>query len=83
MELTNSLVANSGGVGNNDYDDLLFREEEDTGEEGNINILRPAKKSRAKTKQMSDDELFLYFQELLEVYQWCHAGMSIVAASNY
>jgi hypothetical protein len=42
MELTNSLVANSGGIGNDDYDDL-FREEEDTGEEGNINILRPAK----------------------------------------
>ena len=65
MELTNSPVTNSGGVGDDDYDDL-FREEEDTGEEGNINIPRPAKKSRAKTKQMSDDELFLYFQELLQ-----------------
>jgi len=64
LELTNSLVANSGGVGNGDYDDL-FREEEDTGEEGNLNIPRPPKKSRAETKQMSDDELFLYFQELL------------------
>ena len=65
MELTNSPIANSGGVGDddNDYDDL-FREEEDTGEEGNINIPRPAKKSRAETKQMSDDGLFLYFQEL-------------------
>ena len=63
MELTNSLVAYSGGVGDNNYDDL-FREEEDTGEEGNINIPRPAKKSRAETKQMSDDGLFLYFQEL-------------------
>ena len=66
LELTNSLVANSDGVGNDDYNDL-FREEEDTGEEGNINIPRQAKKSRADTKQMSDDELFLYFQELLEV----------------
>ncbi len=47
MELTNSLVANSGGVGDNNYDNL-FREEEDTGEEGNINIPRPAQKSRAK-----------------------------------
>ena len=47
MELTNSLVANSGGVGDNNYDNL-FREEEDTGKEGNINIPRPAKKSRAK-----------------------------------
>ncbi len=74
MELTNSLVTNSGGVGNNDYDDLLFREEEDTGEEGNINILRPAKKSRAKTKQMSDDELFLYFQELLEAQAMVSCG---------
>jgi hypothetical protein len=68
MELTNSLVANPEGVGvgNDDYDDL-FREEEDTWEEGNIDIPRPAKKSRAETKQMSNDELFLYFQELLEV----------------
>jgi len=63
-----SLVANPGGVGvgDNESDDL-FREEEGTGEEGNINIPRQAKKSRADTKQMSDDELFLYFQELLEV----------------
>ena len=37
------MVANSGGVGDNDYDDL-FREEEDTGEKGNINIPRPAKR---------------------------------------
>jgi len=67
MELTNSQVTNSGGIGDDDYDyDDLFREEEDTGEEGNINILRPAKKSRVKTQKMSDDELFLYFQELLE-----------------
>ena len=66
LELANSPVANSGGVGKDDYDDLS-REEEDTGEEGNINIPRPAKKSRAETKQMSDDEHFLYFQELLEV----------------
>ena len=41
--MTNSMVANSGGVGDNDYDDL-FREEEDTGEKGNINIPRPAKR---------------------------------------
>jgi len=62
MELTNSPVANSGGVGDDDYDyDDLFREEEDTGEEGNINIPRPAKKSKVETKKMSDDELFLYF----------------------
>jgi hypothetical protein len=73
MELTNSLVTNSGGVGDGDYDyDDLFREEEDTGEKSKINIPRLAKKSRAKTKQMSDDDLFLYFQELL-----CRAGMSI------
>jgi hypothetical protein len=43
IELTNSMVANSGGVGDNDYDDL-FREKEDTGEKGNINIPRPAKR---------------------------------------
>ena len=74
MELTNLLVAYSGGaVGDIDYDDL-FREEEYTGEEGNINILRPAKKSRAKTKQMSDDELFLYFQELLEAQAMVSCG---------
>ena len=79
MELTNSLVTNSGGVGDGDYDyDNLFREEEDTGEKSKINIPKLAKKSRAKTKQMSDDDLFLYFQELL-----CRAGMSIAAASNY
>ena len=66
LELTNSPVTNSGGVGKDDYDDLS-REEEDTGEEGNINIPRLAKKSRSETKQMSDDEHFLYFQELLEV----------------
>ena len=51
MELTNSPVRNSGGVGDDyDYDDL-FREEEDTGEEGNINIPRPAKKSKVETKK--------------------------------
>ena len=66
MEWTNSPVANSGGVGDDDYDDMFTREEEDTGEEGNINIPRLAKKSRAETKQMSDYELFLYFQELLD-----------------
>jgi hypothetical protein len=42
LELTNSPVTNSGGVGKDDYDDLS-REEEDTGEEGNINVQRPAK----------------------------------------
>ena len=73
MELTNSPVANSGGVGNGDYDDL-FREEEDTGEEGNLNIPRPAKKSRVETQKMSDDELFLYFQELLEAQAMVSCG---------
>ena len=67
IELNNSQVTNSGSVGDNDYDyNDLLREEEDTGEEGNINIPRPAKKSGAETQKMSDDELFLYFQELLE-----------------
>jgi hypothetical protein len=75
MELTNSPIANSGGVGDddNDYDDL-FREEEDTGEEGNINIPRPAKKNKAETKKMSDDELFLYIQELLEAQAMVSCG---------
>ena len=72
--MTNSLVANSDGVGNDDYNDL-FREEEDTGEEGNIiNISRPAKKSKVETKKMSDDELFLYFQELLEAQAMVSCG---------
>ena len=75
MELTNSQVTNSGGVGDDDYDyDDLFREEEDTGEEGNINIPRPAKKSKVETKKMSDDELFLYFQELLEAQAMVSCG---------
>ena len=75
MELTNSLVANSGSVGsaNYDYNDL-FREEEDTGEEVNINISRPANKSKVETKKMSDDELFLYFQELLEAQAMVSCG---------
>ncbi len=74
MELTNSLVANSGTVDDDDFNDLFREEEEDTAEEVNINVrMRPVKKSRAETKKMSDDELFL-----------CRAsGMSIAAASNY
>jgi len=75
MELTNSQVTNSGGIGDDDYDyDDLFREEEDTGEEGNINIPRPAKKSRVEIQKMSDDELFLYFQELLEAQAMVSCG---------
>ena len=75
MELTNSPVTNSGGVGDSDYDyDDLLREEEDTGDEGNINIPRPAKKSKVETKKISDDELFLYFQELLEAQAMVSCG---------
>jgi len=75
MELTNSQVTNSGGVGDDDYDyDDLFREEEDTEEDGNVNIPRPAKKSRVEIQKMSDDELFLYFQELLEAQAMVSCG---------
>ncbi len=42
-------------------DTILFRE--DTEEEGNILM---AKKSKTCRKQMTDDQLFLYFNELLE-----------------
>jgi hypothetical protein len=61
-ELTGSPASNSSGVGVlGDKEDILFRE--DAEEEGNILM---SKKSRTCRKQMTDNLLFLYFDELLE-----------------
>ncbi len=60
-ELTGLPTTNSSGVGVCDNNNDIFRE--DTEEEGNIMM---TKKSRTCRKQMPDNELFMYFDELLE-----------------
>jgi hypothetical protein len=61
-ELTGFPVKNSSRIGVGNKEDILFRE--DAGEEGNILM---SKKSRTCRKQMTDNQLFLYFDELFEV----------------
>jgi hypothetical protein len=61
-ELTGLLASNSSGVSIGIKEDTLFRE--DAEEEGNILM---SKKSWTCRKQMTDNQLFLYFDEFLEV----------------
>jgi hypothetical protein len=60
-ELTGLPASSASNVGVGDMEDILFRE--DAEEEGNILM---SKKSRTCRKQMTDNQLFLYFDELLE-----------------
>jgi hypothetical protein len=65
-DLTGSPASNSSSVGVGNKKDFLFRE--DAEEEGNnIGNILMLTKSRTCRKQMTDDQLFLYFDELLEV----------------
>jgi hypothetical protein len=61
-ELTGSPAPNASGVGVGNEEEILFREDADK-EEGNILM---SMKSRTCRKQMTDNQLFLYFDELLE-----------------
>jgi hypothetical protein len=61
-ELTGSSASNASSVGVGNEEEIMFREDADK-DEGNILM---SKKSRTCRKKMTDNQLFLYFDELLE-----------------
>jgi hypothetical protein len=64
-ESTSSPASNFSGVGVGNEEDFLFREDAEM-EGNNIGNILMSKKSRTCRKQMTDNQLFLYFGELLE-----------------